>query len=579
MAHSKLSTPSLGTPQHFLECDIKNCERNCQFYCNPCHQQMCEQCRDEHLKNPEYKNHEVVLYQQRKRQLPVEKCKIHPTKDIDMLCEECQLPLCSKCATQEDHRRHTFIDLETVYTDKMALCLEEISKVNEYFLPTSQDLQKEIKGDSTEIKMIMDSIRRTMKADGESLKNMADKVVSENIQQVDNIEQSLLEKLQSQDTRVNDYISYLHDLVKKFHGYISSSKLTDIIPKLSEKFQEIRLIPETTKPVTPVFTAGQYSKDDVAKLMGKIIVKDTNAEIREIKSMEIVPPSTSMEFTSQQKKRDRHRKSDVKQTMSLSSSVTEARKVNVPGVNQIWHMSLEKSGRLWVSDDECNLVQTAVQGNQLQKIQSSGEYGYHTVTQDGDLIFTDIYNNVINKITLDNNITAEFINTGDWEPLSIHSSHINGDILVGMGENGETKVTRYNKTGKELQNIQRDNKGQKLYSRPIYITENINGDVCVSDFDKEAVVVVNKSGQRRFSYRGQESGFRPRGICTDVLGHILVCDNTTVHLLDQDGQFLSLLLTKQHGIDDAISVCVDDENNLYVGQHNNNTVTVYKYLQ
>jgi hypothetical protein len=142
---------------------------------------MCKQCRDEHLNNPEYNNHEVVLYQQRKRQLPVEKCNIHPNKDIDMLCEEYQVPLCSKCATQGDHRGHQFTDLETVYAGRMALCLEEMSKVNKYFLPTSQGLQKKIKSDVTEIKRVMGSLRAAMKADGESLKSLVDTVVSERL--------------------------------------------------------------------------------------------------------------------------------------------------------------------------------------------------------------------------------------------------------------------------------------------------------------------------------------------------------------------------------------------------------------
>jgi hypothetical protein len=269
---------------------------------------MCEQCRDEHLKNPEYKNHEVVLYQQRQQQLPVEKCKIHPTKDIDLLCVDCQLLLCSKCSTQGDHRRHEIIDLETVYADKMALYLEEISKVDKYFLPTSQDLQKEIKSDAIEIKTIMDNLRTAIKANGESLKSLVDTVVSENMQEADNIEQSLLEKLLSQDAMFDDYISYLHDILKEFSGYVSSSKLSNIIPKLSEKFLEIRPIPETTKPVTPVFIAGEYSKDDVAILLGKINLKDTKAEMRKIKPMEIVSPSPSVKSTSQQKKQERHKK-------------------------------------------------------------------------------------------------------------------------------------------------------------------------------------------------------------------------------------------------------------------------------
>lgn len=92
--------------QHYLVCDNENCNKNVQFYCNPCHRSMCEQCEEEHQKNPETKKHEVVPYRQRKYQLPVEKCKDHPTKDIDMFCEDCQIPVCSKCATQTTISMH-----------------------------------------------------------------------------------------------------------------------------------------------------------------------------------------------------------------------------------------------------------------------------------------------------------------------------------------------------------------------------------------------------------------------------------------------------------------------------------------
>uniref|UniRef100_K1Q1W3 Tripartite motif-containing protein 2 n=1 Tax=Magallana gigas TaxID=29159 RepID=K1Q1W3_MAGGI len=291
--------------------------------------------------------------------------------------------------------------------------------------------------------------------------------------------------------------------------------------------------------------------------------------------------STQLKLTGKQMRRDAE-KSDMKQTLSLSSSVTKVREYKVPGVDNVSHISLGKLGRLWASGDNGNLVQTDLQGNQLQKIQTSvGDDGYHTVTQDGDLIFTDKKNKVIDRIQQDNTITT-IIKTGDWKPLSIHSSHINGDILVGMVKDEEAKVPRYNKTGKEIQNIQRDNKGQKLYSYPHYITENINGDICTSDVGKRAVVVVNKSGQHRFSYTGQGSKFSPYGICNDLFGHIIVCNgcfgNNSLDIIDQDGRFLSLLLTQQQGIH-LRSLCVDDENNLHVGQLITNTVTVYKYLQ
>uniref|UniRef100_K1Q3R5 Tripartite motif-containing protein 2 n=1 Tax=Magallana gigas TaxID=29159 RepID=K1Q3R5_MAGGI len=464
-----------------------------------------------------------------------------------------------------------------VFAEKCSLFHEEIAKIRGYFEPTSENLKKEIAGDVIEIQKILEGIRTSMKTEADSLKKLVDTVTTDKIEQVNKKEQSLLKALSGQNQEIDDYINYLNDLIKTFHGYLSPSNIKQLTFSLQSKNLIIRPIPETSKPVPPVFTAGKYSKEDVAKLLGKITVPNTKSQNRKIKPMEIA--STQLKPTGKQRKQDRE-KSDVNQTLSLSSSVTKVREYTVPDVGSAFHISLGKSGRHWVSNRFGGLVQTDLQGNQLQKIQTSGGCGYHTVTQDGDLIYTDSDNKVINRITPDNTIT-EFIKTEDWTPCSIHSSHVNGDILVGMINDREGKVTRYNKTGTNIQNIQRDNGGKTLYFYPRYITVNINGDVCVSDWIKNAVVVVDKSGQHRFSYTGQGSWINPHGICTDVLGHILVCDynSKAVHLLDQDGQFVSLLLTSQQGLENPCSVCVDDENNLWVGQHLIEKLTVYKYLQ
>ncbi|XP_052684904.1 tripartite motif-containing protein 3-like [Crassostrea angulata] len=564
--------------QHYLVCGTEDCKRNCQFYCNPCHQRLCKRCRDEHQKSQDTKDHEVVPYKQRKPQLPEEKCNLHPKRNVEILCKECNVPLCAKCIFMKEHTGHQLDDLEEKYAEKVAFCRSEISKIQEYYLSTSQGLKKEIKEDVMAIKNTMDDIRNSIRAEAESLKELVDRVTSDKLEQANIMEESLLKTLKSQEKTYEDYTEYLEKLLKEFHSYKS---IDNIRVLFSDDFENLKIqsIPETTQPVLPVFTAGHFYKDEVSKLLGSVNFPNIKPDNRRIKPME--KASTQLKLTGKQTRRDVE-KSDVKPTLSLSSSVTKVREYTVPGVGSVYHISLGKSGRLWASDAIGNLVQTDLQGNQLQKIKTNGgDEGYHTVTQDGDLIYTDRKNKVINRIKQNNTIT-KFIKTGDWEPISIHSSHINGDILVGMRKGGEAKVTRYNKTGKEIQNIQRGNKGRELYSDPHYITENINGDICTSDFNNRAVVVVNKSGQHRFSYTGQGSGFNPFGICTDRLGHIIVCNgyprNNAFDILDQDGQFLSLLLTLQQGIQ-PYGVCVDDENNLHVGQLYTTKVTVYKYLQ
>ncbi|XP_078310242.1 uncharacterized protein LOC111135508 isoform X1 [Crassostrea virginica] len=419
----------------------------------------------------------------------------------------------------------------------------------------------------------MESIRTSMDAEAETLKNLVDEVTSEKKKHTHTMEKKLLKMLKSQKTTYNDYIAYLGKMNDEFQEYLS---LTNKKLLFSETLR-IKTIPETTKPVPPVFTKGKCSKDDISKLLGSVNVPNIKPEKRKIHSMEAV----TLHMKSTEKKLEQSKeKSDMKQTLSLSSSVTKVREYSVPGVFIVYHVSLDKSDRLWVSDGD-NLVQIDLKGNLLQKIKTNGGLeGYHTATQDGDLIYTDRDNKVIFRITPDKKIT-EFIKTGDWTPLSVHSSRINGDILVGSTKDKEAKVTRYSKAGKEIQKVQRDNQGQELYRCPKYITENINGDICTSDYDKHAVVVLNKSGQHSFSYTGQGSEIWPFGICTDVLGHILVCDihSNTVHLLDQDGRFLSVILSSQQGIKHPRGLCVDDENNLYVGQRDTNTVSVHKFLQ
>ena len=161
------------------------------------------------------------------------------------------------------------------------------------------------------------------------------------------------------------------------------------------------------------------------------------------------------------------KKSGVTQTLSMSSSVTKVREYSVPGVNRAFHVSVNKSGRLWASDWCGNLVQTDQQENHLQKIQTSGtDQGYHTITQDGDLIYKD--KKVIYRITPERKIT-EFIRTGGCTPRTVHYSRINGDIPVGMVILGNVGIVSIimglKSTGsarhiKKIEHLQRGNQGQ-----------------------------------------------------------------------------------------------------------------------
>lgn len=240
--------------------------------------------------------------------------------------------------------------------------------------------------------------------------------------------------------------------------------------------------------------------------------------------------------------------------------------------------------------DETELIMTDAGGNTLDRqtnvLQKSE--GIHTVNNDGELIFID-KNNIIKKLSKYMNTTITLIERTDTtlDPWCVYWSPLTGDILVGFYNNSTSKVARYNKAGDLTQSIQYDNTGLDLYKEPCYITENSNRDVVVCNIYHGSlfgsVVVTDHEGQHRFSYKRHPSGskIKPHGICTDVMLHIIVCDeiSNSVQLLDRDGKFLSHLLIRPSGIFKPYSLGYDiNTHHLLVGSLYNNRICVYRYL-
>ncbi|XP_056020011.1 uncharacterized protein LOC125672298 [Ostrea edulis] len=562
--------------QHYIEC--ATCTNYSKFYCNTCHLRLCEQHRDIHLEEEDNRKHEVVLYQERMLELPTEKCRIHPTRVIDLYCSKCKVPICSKCFTT-DHKGHQVLDLEVVYNNSLRQCQKEVVNIQDILLPQYVENLKSQREKIESAKKKLEKIRLSMKKSADEIKAAVDILLAENNSELDVMEKLILNEMNNKEHETEDYVSLLQEVIKMYEGVTSTRKATEIFT-LSKEIASIPSlkIPDLSEAVLPEFTMGTIEKQEIEKQFGKLSQRDPKEQKREEKEM---VQTTRLSVS----------KSAERPNMKLSFSIMKLKEVKLPKLGHVQHLSSLPSEEVCASDMKGNLVLSDLRGNLLHKIftDMSTTLGYHTVTRKGELVYTSDKNKAVYRVA--RNMTfPTLITTGDWEPGAIYSSRINGDLLVGMTRNKEWKVTRYSKEGEKFQDIQRDDKGRGLYRSISFITENTNGDVCVSDYAASKVVVVTRSGQYRFSYSGHKSqdGFSPYAICTDILGHILVCngyfallsDNYgSVHLLNEDGQFLKLLCAPDQYQLEAHAVCVDYQHNLWVGHRGSAIVTVYSYLQ
>lgn len=242
------------------------------------------------------------------------------------------------------------------------------------------------------------------------------------------------------------------------------------------------------------------------------------------------------------------------------------------------HISSLKSGEMWLSDYLGNLILIDNSQKICKHIFSSGGYGFHSATEAGTLLLADCLANQITEVQSNYKTTVLF-STGKWSPRCIFSSRLSGDILVGVKSRLGGFVVRYNRKGKELQRILAKANGEKIYLEPIYITENKNGDICTSDWYKEALVVVNKSGLHRFSYNGAKGApLFPGSVCTDSRGHILLFESSTlsVHRISKNGVLLDIVTQTVGFPFTPQGMCIDEKQHLWVASNDSGLVSVMK---
>lgn len=154
-----------------------------------------------------------------------------------------------------------------------------------------------------------------------------------------------------------------------------------------------------------------------------------------------------------------------------------------------------------------------------------------------------------------------------------------------MSNGRHNKMIRYEENHIS-QVIEKNEDGKSIFLEGIcklYVTENENGDVCVSDTNASLVIVLDITGRVRFRYDGSEAKikgpFNPSCLVTHSSGQTIITDNSNLclHILDRNGTFLSCLdCFGQHR---CYGLSVDMEGRLWLAFNYTNEIKVLNFLK
>ena len=447
--------------QEPVECDL--CQETVSFFCRRCRVKLCDTCVPVHLRVKCKYGHDVVDFASKCAE-ESNFCKSHPENICSAFCKTCDAPICLLCASVK-HKLHDVSEL----TDEMLLLKEFAGKKARIQLLTDQlerILNHTVKQLST-ISSFYQKMKNKVSARGDACHKLIEKIVKERHKELDVLKMESKVVLQNQKRYIVTMIGKMNEKMKKAMKLQRTKNIIEI-----QKFRHITEKQEIILHTLPGFYECQIDEKDLQTSFGSI------EKPRESKVTLIEGKQTSdVEATAKPK------------VPTVSCVIDTGFPTNKKKKSRLYDMAVTDDMKLWVvgSNEELKLFDFKGKLHRTMIIKCEGVY---ICIHNGFIVFSDTLKYTVKRVSENDTVTNMFT-TGPWQPYGITAT-ASGDLLTCLLHENQSKVVRYSSIGTALQEIQYDSQCQPLYNIALYIAENVNEDIVVTDNKARAVIAVDR---------------------------------------------------------------------------------------
>nr|XP_022305362.1 LOW QUALITY PROTEIN: tripartite motif-containing protein 3-like [Crassostrea virginica] len=541
-------------PRHSAQ-DVVRCalcrDAVAPMYCNVCHTHLCGDCVAKHF-SEKSKVHNVVPLEQFLSTLNYPKCPTHPTKQCELHCEQCDIPICSSCISSGKHIGHKAVDIFEDFESKKEVLRKDLEELEKSIFPKYQESAAIIKTQKTDQHKHSQKLTSELNKQGEALHREINTIIQRKQAEIDEMNAQHLAAIEKQEAVINKALDEIKQVIVHLKSLLETSDVSHV-SKYKSRNGDFRKLPPKLKISLPNFQPQRIDTEQLLKQFGSLAPLSIETE-----EQGITVPSPGAESSP-----------PARPLLDVPRLFTD---IPTSGYGELYNVSCLSDEEIWTRGNNKIMKLYNLNGELLKSVQtkSGNEPSDIAVTRSGDLVYADYGDSSINLVS--GTQIQTLITIRGWEPLGVCSTSC-GDLLVIMTSDDvkQTKVVRYSGST-EKQTIQWDDQGKALYSfyGNKYLSENRNLDICLADCGAGAVVVVSAAGKLRFRYTGPPStprgSFRPLGITTDSQANILTsdCDSHRIHIIDQDGHFLRFI--HNCGLQYPYGLCVDSKDNLFVAE-------------
>nr|XP_022311421.1 uncharacterized protein LOC111116726 [Crassostrea virginica]XP_022311422.1 uncharacterized protein LOC111116726 [Crassostrea virginica] len=554
---------STSWAQDVITCDL--CDKPTQQFCNSCQVNLCETCIKKH--RDEYKSlmHEIVPFLERKIQLVFPECREHSGQRCEVSCKKCNKPVCVKCIGLGPHKGHDVEEITETHEKKIRKIKFDTEEIKAKIIPKYKNEDQNIENTISKTKSKIEDLGKESK----KLRKLWHQEVDNIFDKIDSLGQCLgeenLNALQEYHNKIRNLISEINKTIKQNEKLINSNNLFEV-NKYQSKLNEYQDFPEHGDLKFPFLDSNIDKKKELSIEIGgyRVTLK------------EMSQPTLSTDVS--------------RLTTGIGKLMDNVRIIATfpTTYNPLYGIACVEELEAWIYGENEIITRIDLYGGVKDTFTTTCQSGPGgiSVTRGRELMYRDTSSGTV-KIVRDGKSETLITPPQGWKPWTLCCTR-SGDILVHMYTwrdcQVKNKIIRYQ--GQNIkQEISINEQGNPIFEdggSGLYMSENNNGDVCVSHIGTGTVVVVDRTGNVRFRYDGKQARikkrFGPKRIATDALSQIIVTDfnNDCLHILDQDGQFLRCV--DDCGLKDPYGLSLDSEGRLWVGSKNSGEIKVIEYL-
>ena len=232
--------------------------------------------------------HKVIPIKQTLSAVFYPKCLKHSSKNCELYCEQCTIPICVQCASSKEHRGHGFKDLLECVERKREASQKDLQELESSILIEHKEFASCIRNQKANLDKTLEESKTAIDKHGEKLHTQLSDVVEKFKSDIVKKHQERIAALTKTEEKNAFTISDIEKCILSVQELQASRDLGRIFEYKSRN-EELRKTPANLNVTLPTFVAYDITNDKLNELFGSLTMASDDRKTLEqyVKSMSL----------------------------------------------------------------------------------------------------------------------------------------------------------------------------------------------------------------------------------------------------------------------------------------------------